>query len=84
MGKRRYSFTPLNFGFRWRLVVSFTSCPVNPGETVPGIPWRGGWVGSRAGLNVVEKRKSVASVRKVTPALQHLVRHYKEGWTKNV
>jgi hypothetical protein len=28
-----------------------------PGETAPGTQWIGGWVGPRAGLDDVEKRK---------------------------
>jgi hypothetical protein len=33
------------------------TCRFTPGERAPGIHWIGGWVGSRAGLNDVEKRK---------------------------
>jgi hypothetical protein len=32
-------------------------CRFNPGERAPGTHWIGGWVGHRAGLNNVEKRK---------------------------
>jgi hypothetical protein len=82
MWEWRYSFTILNLSSRWRLVVSFTSRPLYPGETATGTRWMGGWVGSRAGLDVVEKRKSVASARNISPALQHVVRHYTEGYAK--
>jgi hypothetical protein len=38
-------------------VVSFTARPLYPrGECSP---WIGGWVGSRAGLNMAEKRKII-------------------------
>jgi hypothetical protein len=32
-------------------------CRFTPGERAPGTQWIGGWVGPRAGLNDVEKRK---------------------------
>jgi hypothetical protein len=32
-------------------------CRFIPGETAPGTHWIGGWVGPRAGLDYVEKRK---------------------------
>jgi hypothetical protein len=32
-------------------------CRLNPGEKATGIHWVGGWVGSRADLDDVEKRK---------------------------
>jgi len=47
----------LKLGTRWRWVVSFTARPLYPrGECSP---WIGGWVGSRAGLNMAEKRKII-------------------------
>jgi hypothetical protein len=39
---------------RW--VVSFTPRPPYPREKTPGTCWIGGWVGSRAGLDAVEKK----------------------------
>jgi hypothetical protein len=30
-----------------------------PGEKVPGTHWKGGWLGPRAGLDDLEKRKSL-------------------------
>jgi hypothetical protein len=33
-----------------------------PGERASGIHWIGGWVGPRAGLDDVEKRKSLQAV----------------------
>jgi hypothetical protein len=38
-------------------VVSFTLQPLYPRERVPGIRWIGGWVGPRAVLDAVMKRK---------------------------
>jgi hypothetical protein len=32
-------------------------CRFTPGERAPGTHWIGGWVGRRAGLNDVERRK---------------------------
>jgi hypothetical protein len=37
--------------------VSFTSRPLYPRERAPGTHWIGGWVGPRAGLDAVVKRK---------------------------
>jgi hypothetical protein len=38
-------------------VVSFTHRPLYPRETAPSTHWIGGWVGPRAGLDAVVKRK---------------------------
>jgi hypothetical protein len=38
-------------------MVSFTPWLFNPGERAPGAHWIGGWVGLRAGLDDLEKRK---------------------------
>jgi hypothetical protein len=38
-------------------VFSLTLRPLYPGERIPGTYWIGGWVGPRAGLDDVEKRK---------------------------
>jgi hypothetical protein len=38
-------------------VVSFTSGRINPKERAPGTHWIGGWVGPRAVLDAVVKRK---------------------------
>jgi hypothetical protein len=42
----------LDLGNSWRRVISFT-----PGERAPGTHWIGDWVGSRAFLDDVVKRK---------------------------
>jgi hypothetical protein len=38
-------------------VVSFTPLPLYPWEKTPGTNWIGGWVGDRASLDDVKKRK---------------------------
>jgi len=43
--------------------VSFTPRPLYPGERPPNTHWIGGWVGSRAGLDAVVKRKIPSSCR---------------------
>jgi hypothetical protein len=44
---------------RWRWVASFTL----------QLPWKGGWVGRRAGMDVFKKRKSLCPVGIQTPGL---------------
>jgi hypothetical protein len=53
----RYSSTVLDHGTRWRRVVSFTIRPLHSDEGAPSTHWLGGWVGSRASLDAMEKRK---------------------------
>jgi len=49
-------------GTRWKLVI-FTPLPIlPPGKELPGFRWLGGWVGSRAGLDAVAKRKEILSL----------------------
>jgi hypothetical protein len=38
-------------------MVSFTPLPLYPGETAPDTHCIGSWVGFRAGMDVMEKRK---------------------------
>jgi hypothetical protein len=47
----------LDLGTRWRWVVSFTIRQLYPQKKVPGTHWIGGWVGPRAVLDMVVKRK---------------------------
>jgi hypothetical protein len=47
----------LDLSTSWRWMVSFTPLPLYPSERAPGTHWIGGWVGPRAGLDYVEKRK---------------------------
>jgi hypothetical protein len=53
-----YRSTFLDLGTSWRLVVNFTSRPLYPRRKSPLV---GGWVGHRAGLDDVEKRKFLTS-----------------------
>jgi len=48
----------LEFGSGYRWAASFTPMPLYPRETAPGIHWKGGWEGPRAGLDTVVKRKT--------------------------
>jgi hypothetical protein len=48
----------LNFGTRWRWVVSFTYRPLYSRLKSPGIHWVEGWVGPRPGLDAVAKTRS--------------------------
>jgi hypothetical protein len=47
----------LNLGTRWRWVVSFTILPLYPQGKSPGIHGIGGWVGPRASVDAVAKRR---------------------------
>jgi hypothetical protein len=47
----------IDLGTSWKRVVSFTPLHLYPGERAPGTNWIGGWVGTRTGLDDVEKRK---------------------------
>jgi hypothetical protein len=47
----------LNLGIRWRWVVSSRSVHFTPRVRFPGSHWIGGWVGLRAGLDAVTKKK---------------------------
>jgi len=48
-------------------VVSFTPQPLYPRETSPFTHWIGDWVGSRAGLDAVAKRKNFLSLSDIEP-----------------
>jgi hypothetical protein len=47
----------LDLGTSWRWVVSFTPLSLYPREGAPCTYWIGGWMGPRAGLDDLEKRK---------------------------
>jgi hypothetical protein len=47
----------LSHGLRWRRVFNFTPLPVYPREAATNTHFIGGWMGPRAGFDVVEKRK---------------------------
>jgi hypothetical protein len=57
----------LDLGTRWRWVVSLTPRPLYPRERAPGTHWIGGWVGPRAGLDGVVKRKIPSPRRESNP-----------------
>jgi hypothetical protein len=57
-------------------MVSFTPQPLYPWKIVPGTHCIGGWVGTRAGQDAVEKRKSLAPAVNRTPAVQPASRRY--------
>jgi hypothetical protein len=42
------------------------------GERAAGVHHEGGWVCARAGLDAVQKRKSLTPFRESNPGLQHL------------
>lgn len=46
------------------------------GERAPDSHWIGGWMGTRAGLEGMEKEKYLAPVENRTPAVQPVVRRY--------
>jgi hypothetical protein len=53
-----YGSTTLDFGTKWRWVVSFAPQLLIPGERAPGTHWIGGWVGCSAIPQTVEKRQT--------------------------
>jgi hypothetical protein len=58
-----------DLGTRWRWVVSFTAGRFTPREGAPGNHLIGSWVGLRAGLEAVVKRKIPSSCRKPNPPI---------------
>jgi hypothetical protein len=68
MGEWRYSSTILDLGTRWRWVASYTPRHYH---------CIGGWVGPRAGLDVMEKRKSGPSRESNTGCPAHSLSLYR-------
>jgi hypothetical protein len=69
----------LDLGTRWRWVVSFTPQPLYPQGKSPGTHWIGGWVGPRAVLDAVVKRKIPSPRRESnprTPIIQSVSQRY--------
>jgi hypothetical protein len=68
-----------DLGTRWRWVVNFTPRPLYPQGKAPGTHWIGGWVGLRAVLDTVLKRK-IPSPRRGsklrTPIVQSVAKRY--------
>jgi hypothetical protein len=64
MEERRFSSAILNLGTSWISVVSFTSHRSIPSETALSNLCTGGCVGPKAGLVVIEKRKSLVPAGK--------------------
>jgi hypothetical protein len=54
-------------GVIWDRMFIFTPRPLYSGVTVPGTHVTGGWVGPRAGLNWVAKRKNTCPCRESNP-----------------
>jgi hypothetical protein len=57
----------LDLGTRWRWVVSFTPRSLYPPRKIPSIHWIGGWVGPRAVLDAVVKRKIPIPLQESNP-----------------
>jgi len=57
----------LNLSARWRRVDSFTSRPLFPRERISCTYWIGAWVGPRACLNAVSKRKIPSPCQESNP-----------------
>jgi hypothetical protein len=69
-----------DLGTRYRRVISFTPRRFTFRESAPGIHWIGGWVGPRAGLDAVMKRKIPSTYRESNLPIIELVapRHVTE------
>jgi hypothetical protein len=72
----------LDLGTRWRRVVRFTPLPLYPRGRAPGTHWIGGWVGPRAVLEAVVKRKIPSFRRESNPRtwiVQPVAQIYTDG-----
>jgi hypothetical protein len=76
MREWRYSSTIPDFGTGWKWVVSFTSLPLYSQRNSPRTHWIEGWMGSRAGLDVLKERKTLPPAGNRTPAVQPVARRY--------
>jgi hypothetical protein len=69
----------LHLDTRWRWMVSFTGRPLYPRVRASGTHWIGGWVGPRADLDTVMKRKIPSPRRESnprTPIVQPVAQRY--------
>jgi hypothetical protein len=69
-----YSSNILDLGTRLRWVVSFTPGRFYPGERSLGTQWTGRWVGAKAGLDAMEKRK-ILPLSEIEPRAVQPVTH---------
>jgi hypothetical protein len=68
MRKWMYSSTVLSLGTRLRSAVSFTPLPTPPPRgKEPHTYFKGGWVGPRHGIDVMQTRKMTCSYRESNP-----------------
>jgi hypothetical protein len=76
----------LDFGTRRRWVVSSTARPLYPWGRALGTHWIGGWVGTRAVLDAVEKRKTHSPRREsnLRTPIVHPVPSRFTGWATGV
>jgi hypothetical protein len=68
-----------DLGTRWRWLVSFIPRQLYPRERAPGTHWIGSWVGPRAVLDAVVKRKIPSPHRELnrrTPIVQPVVQRF--------
>jgi hypothetical protein len=74
-----YLHSFFELGTRWRWVVNFTPRLLYPRGRGPGTHWIGGWVGPRAVLDAVVKRKIPSPRRESnprTPIVQPVAQRY--------
>jgi hypothetical protein len=79
LGSRGKLHSFFDLSTRWRWVVSFTPRPLYPRVRVPGTHCIGGWVGPRAVLDAVVKRKIPSPRRESnprTPIVQLVTQRY--------
>jgi hypothetical protein len=59
-------------------MVSYTPCPLYPGERAPDTHWIGGWVDPTAGLDDLEKRKflTLLGLELQPSVIQPIASHY--------
>jgi hypothetical protein len=56
----RYSSIIPHISTRWRCVQLHASAVLLPEKSPPGTHWIGGWVGPKAGVDAMEKRKNLS------------------------